>query len=101
MESTINSRLSLPQRIAAAGTAVIALALMLTGTAGADGHRERRHDAGEPYRARHWIYDDRYHHGHYYPSIGYSVAPGPGRSAASALAMSSHLCRSSRSARLE
>jgi hypothetical protein len=77
MESTMNSSFSLSGRIAAAGAAVIALALMLTGTAGADGHRERRHEVGEPYRAQHWIYDDRYHHGHYYPSIGYSVAVLP------------------------
>jgi hypothetical protein len=75
MEPAMNSRLSVPARIAAA--AIAALVLMLTGTASADEHRERRREAGEPYRAQHWIYDDRYHHSHYYPSIGYSVTVLP------------------------
>lgn len=29
------------------------------------------------YRSPHWTYDDRYHHRHYYPAIGYSVAVLP------------------------
>ena len=27
----------------------------------------------EPYRAPHWIYDDRHRHHHYYPAVGYAV----------------------------
>jgi len=73
----MNTLSSIPARIAAAGIASIALALALAGNAHADEHRARRHEAGEPYRAPHWIYDDRYHHSHYYPAIGYSVAVLP------------------------
>lgn len=73
----MNTILSIPVRMAAAGIATIFLALMLTGTANAEEGRARRHEAGEPYRAPHWIYDDRYHHSHYYPAIGYSVAALP------------------------
>jgi len=29
------------------------------------------------YRSPHWTYDDRYHHRHYYPAVGYSVAVLP------------------------
>jgi hypothetical protein len=44
--------------------------------ASADDWDRREHDrhlVGEPYRSPHWIYDDRHHHGHYYPMIGYGV----------------------------
>jgi len=27
----------------------------------------------EHYRTNHWVYDDRFHHGHYYPRVGYTV----------------------------
>jgi hypothetical protein len=77
MEPTMNTILSIPVRMAAAGIATVSLALMLSGSANAEERRERRHDAGEPYRSPHWIYDDRYHHSHYYPAIGYSVAALP------------------------
>jgi len=36
--------------------------------------REREH---ERYHTPHWVFDDRYHHGHYYPSIGYCVGALP------------------------
>jgi len=29
------------------------------------------------YRSPHWTYDDRYHHRHYYPAVGYSVVALP------------------------
>jgi hypothetical protein len=63
--------------MAAATIVALTIGLMLTGTAKAEEHRARRHEIGEPYRAPHWIYDDRYHHSHYYPAIGYSVAALP------------------------
>ena len=69
--------LSIAARLAAAAIGAVTLALLLSATATADEHRDRRHEAGEPYRAQHWIYDDRYHHGHYYPTIGYSVGALP------------------------
>ena len=73
----MNTTLSIPTRIASAAIVSIVVALALAGSAYADEHRGRRHEIGEPYRAPHWIYDDRYHHGHYYPTIGYSVAVLP------------------------
>jgi hypothetical protein len=43
-----------------------------------DAHHEREaHRAGNPYRTQHWVFDNRYHHGHYYPRIGYSVTVLP------------------------
>jgi len=30
-----------------------------------------------PYHTRHWVYDNRYHHGHYYPAIGYTLTVLP------------------------
>jgi len=43
-----------------------------------DAHHERdAHRAGYPYHTDHWVFDDRYHHGHYYPRIGYSVTVLP------------------------
>jgi hypothetical protein len=66
----------MPVRVAAAIVA-LSIGLMLTDAVRAEEHRARRHEYGEPYRAPHWIYDDRYHHSHYYPAIGYSVAALP------------------------
>ncbi len=73
----MNAIVSTPARMAAAAIVILSLGVMLTGTAGADDHRARRRDVGQPYRAPHWIYDNRYHHSHYYPAIGYSVAALP------------------------
>ena len=39
-----------------------------------DRHERHEFERHEPYRAEHWIYDNRHDHGHYYPSIGYSVS---------------------------
>ena len=73
----MNAIVSTPARMLAAGILILSLGLMLAGTAGADDHRDRRRDVGQPYREQHWIYDNRYHHSHYYPAIGYSVAALP------------------------
>jgi hypothetical protein len=41
-----------------------------------------RHDAREGARDRfstpHWVFDGRFHHNHYYPSVGYSLSVLPG-----------------------
>jgi hypothetical protein len=50
---------------------------MLTGPAGAEERGTRRHEIREPYRSPHWVYDDRYHHAHYYPAVGYAVTVLP------------------------
>lgn len=70
---------SMSVRTAAAriGALALGLALISADTAEAQERRERRHEAGEPYRAPHWIYDDRYHHSHYYPAVGYSISVLP------------------------
>lgn len=72
-----------PTQLVAAGAqllfACIAVAGFSNGAAYADergrrgGHetREHRHDAR--YRSPHWVYDNRYHHGRYYPALGYAV----------------------------
>jgi hypothetical protein len=36
-------------------------------------HEERRDFGHERYANPHWVYDDRFHHNHYYPAAGYSV----------------------------
>jgi len=63
-------------RLAVAGVFALSVgaALALPGAANAQEHREFRH---EGYRTPHMVFDDRYHHGHYYPTIGYSVSVLP------------------------
>lgn len=34
--------------------------------------REREHERPH-YATPHWVFDDRYHHNHYYPAVGYAV----------------------------
>jgi len=36
-----------------------------------------RREAHEPYRTPHWEFDDRFHHDHFYPALGYSVGVLP------------------------
>ncbi len=58
--------------------AILALALgagFAAGTAQADDRRE--HERHDSYRSSHWIYDDRHHHGHYYPAVGYVIKTMP------------------------
>jgi hypothetical protein len=44
-------------------------------------HAEERHGRREierdRYRTPHWVFDDRFHHNHYYPSPGYSISVLP------------------------
>ena len=49
-------------------------ACLMTGARAQDRRDYDRHD---PYRGEHWRFDDRHHHGHYYPSLGYVVAALP------------------------
>ncbi|HWI15953.1 MAG TPA: DUF6515 family protein, partial [Burkholderiales bacterium] len=58
-----------------AASLAIAAAVSISGPASA----QERHDRGrhEGYRTPHWVYDDRYHHGHYYPAPGYAMPALP------------------------
>ena len=66
---------------------LIPMALSLIGTAahaephGDFGHAPHavmeRHDFHEPYRTPHWTFDDRFHHDHFYPALGYGIATLP------------------------
>jgi Family of unknown function (DUF6515) len=60
------------------GAAVfLSAAVLCSSAANADEHRERREARHEPYHTDHWVYDDRFHHNHYYPRVGYSVTVLP------------------------
>ncbi|MBI3370202.1 MAG: hypothetical protein HY017_00415 [Betaproteobacteria bacterium] len=69
----MNRTISRAPRIFAAGiaAAVCAAAPLLVSSAYAQARHEMREH--ERFRTPHWVYDDRYHHNHYYPSVGYSV----------------------------
>ena len=61
---------------AIAAALLIALAPLMASPAHA---QERRGGRGpehgpERFHTPHWVFDDRYHHNHYYPSIGYSIS---------------------------
>jgi len=65
---------------ATAGVLAVALAAgILTSPAawGDERHGERRREAREPYHTPHMVFDDRYRHGHYYPTVGYAVSVLP------------------------
>jgi hypothetical protein len=53
----------------------ILLALLLIGMVSAQA--QHREFARERFHTQHWVYDDRFHHNHYYPALGYSVAVLP------------------------
>jgi len=62
------------------------MALSLTGSAahaephgGFGGRHEgmERHEFHEPYHTEHWTFDDRFHHDHFYPALGYAIAALP------------------------
>src|SRR5260221_2831788 len=36
-----------------------------------------RHESHEPFRTEHWTFDDRFHHDHFYPALGYGIATLP------------------------
>ena len=39
--------------------------------------RERREHERERFRTPHWVFDDRFHHNHYYPAPGYALTVLP------------------------
>jgi len=51
--------------------AMALLANVASGPAMAQEHRAG-HDR-DHYQTPHWVFDNRYHHGHYYPSVGYAM----------------------------
>ncbi len=57
--------------------AVFAVAPLFSALANAQGRQRREHERREHERERyhtpHWVFDDRFHHNHYYPTVGYSV----------------------------
>jgi len=52
-----------------AGVALLAILALWTSTAQA----QRREHERERFHSDHWVYDDRFHHNHYYPAIGYQI----------------------------
>jgi hypothetical protein len=58
-----------------------ALALLAFGAlhapAGLAQERREFHGEREHFRSPHWVYDDRYRHGHFYPAPGYAIAALP------------------------
>jgi hypothetical protein len=60
----------LPARLAAA---LLAAALLSVSLAHAQERRERREHERERFQTPHWVFDDRFHHNHYYPAVGYAV----------------------------
>jgi hypothetical protein len=54
-----------------------ACSLAATGAQAQERHDRRGHEAGRPYRTPHMVFDNRYHHGHYYPAPGYAVTALP------------------------
>src|SRR5258708_9078919 len=57
--------------------AVVAVAPLFSAPADAQGRERREHERRESGRARShtrdWVFDDRFHHNHCYPTVGYSV----------------------------
>ena len=60
--------------------AVALLAILVLSASSAQAQR-REHER-ERFRSEHWVFDDRFHHNHYYPALGYSVTVLPTESLA-------------------
>src|SRR5205809_3190212 len=63
-----------PTRLAAA---FVAAALLSVSLAHAQERRERREHERERFHTPHWVFDNRFHHNHYYPAVGYSLTVLP------------------------
>jgi hypothetical protein len=57
--------------------AFISAAPIFAAPAYAQERHDRREHERERYNTPHWVLDDRYHHNHYYPAVGYSVPALP------------------------
>ncbi|HJY75391.1 MAG TPA: DUF6515 family protein [Burkholderiales bacterium] len=53
----------------------IFLAVLMMGMMSAQA--QHREFSRERFHTSHWVYDDRFHHNHYYPALGYSIAVLP------------------------
>jgi hypothetical protein len=72
----MKSNLSRSVRMTAGAFALfVGAGVALSGSAMAQEHREFRGPG--PYHTPHMVFDDRFHHGHYYPAVGYSVTALP------------------------
>ena len=71
--------LSNSARIIGAGmiAAILAATPFFAATAYGQERRERREHERERYLTPHWVLDERFHHNHYYPSLGYRVTVLP------------------------
>lgn len=72
----MNKAFSNSTRIVGAGIAAVffAAAPLLVSHANAQERHERRDHVRERFQTPHWVFDDRFHHNHYYPSVGYSLS---------------------------
>jgi len=61
------------RRLIVAGIAVAGLCNSAAQADERDRREGREHPREERYRSPHWVYDNRYHHGRYYPALGYAV----------------------------
>jgi hypothetical protein len=71
----MNKTFPYPARIVGAGIAVAFFAL--APLAGSSAYAQPREHERERFRSPHWVFDDRFHHNHYYPSVGYSLSVLP------------------------
>jgi hypothetical protein len=56
---------------------LVGATLACIGAAYADDRRSAREHEREHFATPHWVYDDRFHHNHYYPARGYVVEALP------------------------
>jgi len=59
------------------GAALLAVLCLFVSLAHAQARVERHEVKREHFSTPHWTYDNRFHHDHYYPQIGYSVSGLP------------------------
>jgi hypothetical protein len=71
------ARIAMRTVTASVTVALIFAAALLAAPAQAQERRGTREHERERYQTPHWVYDDRYHHGHYYPSLGYCIGALP------------------------